>query len=156
MDIGSLMTQLPSLEELHAAADLIHQVIPSTPQIRWPLLCERAGVDVWVKHENHTLLGSFKVRGGVLYMTELKRRDPDATGVIAATRGNHGQSVAFAVSQFGLKAIIVVPYGNSREKDAAMRGLGVELIEYGNDSQSAFEHASVLAGERRLHFVRTP
>ena len=86
------MTQLPGLEELRAAADLIHQVIPSTPQIRWPLVCERAGIDVWIKHENHTPLGSFKVRGGV----------------IAATRGNHGQSVAFAASQIGLKAIIVV------------------------------------------------
>ena len=150
-----LMTQLPGLEELRAAADLIHQIIPSTPQIRWPLLCERAGMDVWVKHENHTPLGSFKVRGGVLYMAELKRRDPHATGVIAATRGNHGQSVAFAASQVGLKAVIVVPYGNSREKNAAMRGLGAELIEHGNDFQAAFEHASVLAGERRLHFVRS-
>jgi threonine dehydratase len=149
------MTQLPSLEEIRAAADHIHQIIPGTAQIRWPLLCERAGVDVWVKHENHTPLGSFKVRGGLLYIAELKRRDPDVSGVIAATRGNHGQSVAFAASQVGLKAVIVVPYGNSREKNAAMRGLGAELIEHGNDFQSAFEHASVLVGERRLHFVRS-
>jgi len=146
---------LPDIAELRAAADLVHEVIPATPQIRWPLLCERVGADVWVKHENHTALGAFKVRGGVSYMAELTERDPTITGVIAATRGNHGQSVAFSASQRGLRSVIVVPHGNSREKNAAMRALGAEVIEHGEDFQQAFEHASTLAESEQLHFVRS-
>ena len=147
--------RLPNHTELRAAAEVVHQLVPPTPQIRWPLLCERAGVDVWVKHENHTALGSFKVRGGVLYMHELKWRLPDVTGVIAATRGNHGQSVASAAARQGLRAVIVVPHGNSAEKNAAMRAQGAQLIEHGRDFQDAFEHASALAELQGLHFVRT-
>src|SRR5713226_2349987 len=110
-----------SLAELEAAADLVHEVMLPTPALRWPLLCERAGAEVWVKHENHTPVGAFKIRGGLVYMTDLKRREPKVAGVIAATRGNHGQSVAFAARRVGIAAVIVVPKGNSREKNAAMR-----------------------------------
>ena len=146
---------LPSLDSLKAAADLVHAVMPPTPQIQWPLLSERAGADVWVKHENHLPTGAFKVRGGVVYMEELKRRDPRATGVIAATRGNHGQSVAFAAARAGLQSVIVVPHGNGREKNAAMRALGAELVEHGSDFQEAYEHAVLLAETKRLHMVRS-
>jgi threonine dehydratase len=147
--------RLPNLAELQAAGEVIRPLVPATPQIRWPLLCERSGVDVWVKHENHTALGSFKVRGGVLYMHELKRRLPDVTGVIAATRGNHGQSVASAAARQGLRAVIVVPHGNGADKNAAMRAQGAQLIEHGRDFQDAFEHAAALAELQDLHFVRS-
>jgi len=134
---------------------VVHGVIPATPQIRWPLLCNRLAADVWVKHENHTPLGAFKVRGGIVYMDALKRRSPDTKGVIAATRGNHGQSIAFAAARLGLHAVIVVPHGNSTEKNAAMRALGAELIEHGQDFQDALECASRLAPARGLHLVRS-
>jgi threonine dehydratase len=140
-----------SLAELEAAADLVHEVMIPTPAHCWPLLSERVGAQVWVKHENHTPLGAFKIRGGIVYMTDLKRREPKLSGVIAATRGNHGQSVAFACRRVGLKAVIVVPQGNSREKNAAMRAQGAELIEHGHDFQSAYEYARDLARERGLH-----
>jgi len=146
---------LPSLSSLEAAADQVHRVIPPTPQICWPLLCARAGAEVWIKHENHTPVGAFKVRGGVLYMQELRRRQPDVAGVIAATRGNHGQSVAFAAKRAGLRSVIVVPHGNGREKNAAMRALGAELVEHGRDFQESYEHAIQLADERRLHMVHS-
>ncbi len=146
---------LPNLAQLEAAAALVHAVMPPTPQYCWPLLCERAGAEVWVKHENHTPLGAFKIRGGLLYMQELKKQQPDVSGVVAATRGNHGQSVAFAARRAGLAAVIVVPRGNSVEKNAAMRALGGELIEHGDDFQSAYEYAAGLAAERKLHAVRS-
>ena len=144
---------LPDLKTLEAAAQLVHRVIPPTPQICWPLVCQRAEAEVWVKHENHTVVGAFKVRGGLVYMEALKQREPRVAGVIAATRGNHGQSVAFAAKRAGLRSVIVVPHGNSREKNAAMRALGAELIECGSDFQEAFEHAARLAEAERLHFV---
>ena len=144
---------LPDLKTLEAAAQLVHRVIPPTPQICWPLVCQRAEAEVWVKHENHTVAGAFKVRGGLVYMEALKQREPRIAGVIAATRGNHGQSVAFAAKRAGLRSVIVVPHGNSREKNAAMRALGAELIECGSDFQEAFEHAARLAEAERLHFV---
>jgi threonine dehydratase len=146
---------LPGLEELESAAERVHRVIPPTPQIRWPLLCARTGAEVWVKHENHTPVGAFKVRGGVVYMEELKQREPGINGVIAATRGNHGQSVALGASRAGWRAVIVVPHGNSREKNAAIEALGAELIEHGNDFQQAYEYATELADKRRLHFVKS-
>src|SRR5438270_1751902 len=126
------------LEPLESAVRIVHAVMPPTPQIRWPLLCARAGAEVWIKHENHTPLGAFKIRGGLVYMDELIRREPSVTGVIAATRGNHGQSVAFAAARAGLRSVIVVPHGNSREKNAAMCALGAELIEHGGDFQESF------------------
>jgi len=146
---------LPRLAELEAAAAIVHESMPPTPQYRWPLLGERAGAEVWVKHENHTPLGAFKLRGGLVYMQELKRQQPEVAGVIAATRGNHGQSVAFAAGRAGLAAVIVVPHGNSTEKNAAMRALGAELIEHGHDFQAAYEHAMELAAERKLHALRS-
>src|SRR5580692_10966001 len=99
---------LPQLGEIQAAAAMVHQSIPSTPQFRWPLVCARVGADVWIKHENHTPLGAFKVRGGLVYMENLRVTEPNARGVIAATRGNHGQSVAFAAGRAGLRAVVVV------------------------------------------------
>lgn len=144
---------LPDLKTLEAAAQLVHRVIPPTPQICWPLVCQRAEAEVWVKHENHTVAGAFKVRGGLVYMEALKQREPWVAGVIAATRGNHGQSVAFAAKRAGLRSVIVVPHGNSREKNAAMRALGAELIECGSDFQEAYEHAARLAQAERLHLV---
>jgi threonine dehydratase len=146
---------LPSLDDLESAARLVYAVMAPTPQLRWPLLCERAGTELWVKHENHTPTGAFKVRGGLTYMSELKRREPGIAGVIAATRGNHGQSVAFAARRVGLRAVIVVPHGNSVEKNAAMRALGAELIEHGHDFQAAYEHAMGLAAELNLHPLRS-
>jgi threonine dehydratase len=146
---------LPSLDALESAARLVHEIIPPTPQIWWPLLAARTGAEVWVKHENHTEVGAFKIRGGIVYMDRLRRRDPSVTGVIAATRGNHGQSVAHAAASAGLRSLIVVPHGNSREKNAAMRALGAELMEHGEDFQEAYEHAACLAEARELHMVRS-
>ncbi|MDH3233586.1 MAG: threonine dehydratase [Alphaproteobacteria bacterium] len=142
------MTDLAALEE---AASLVHEVMPPTPQYCWPLLSERCGAEVWVKHENHTPTGAFKIRGGLVYTSALKRDDPSVTGMICATRGNHGQSVATAARRFGLRAVIVVPKGNSVEKNAAMTAQGGELIEHGSDFQAALEHAQTLAAEQNLH-----
>ncbi|HUK10465.1 MAG TPA: threonine dehydratase [Stellaceae bacterium] len=142
---------MSQLSELDEAAELVRAVVPPTPAIAWPLLRERAGAEVFVKHENHTPIGAFKVRGGLVYMAELKRREPEVPGVIAATRGNHGQSVALAAKRHGIPAVIVVPRGNSREKNAAIRALGAELIEHGHDFQAAYEYAGSLARERGLH-----
>ena len=144
-----------TLAELEAAAELVYATFAPTPQYRWPLLCERTGCEVWVKHENHTPIGSFKVRGGLVFMDWLRRTKPDLPGIITATRGNHGQSVAFAAKRHRIRAVIVVPKGNSREKNAAMRANGAELIEHGDDFQDAFEHAERLARDRGLFFWRT-
>jgi threonine dehydratase len=133
---------------------VVHAVLPPTPQRRWPLLERRAGCAVWVKHENHAPTGAFKVRGGLTYLASLVRREPAVAGVLAATRGNHGQSVAFAAARHGLPAVIVVPHGNSREKNAAMQAFGAELIEHGQDFQEAYEYAEIIARERGLHFVQ--
>jgi len=149
-----LMT-LPSLASIRAAAELVYRAMPPTPQIRWPLLCARVGAETWVKHENHSPVGAFKVRGGLVYMDSLRRREPNVTAVIAATRGNHGQSVAFAASRVGLRSVIVVPRGNSREKNAAMRALGAELVERGGDFQEAYEYSAKLAEAEKLHLVRS-
>lgn len=142
---------LPTPADLAAAAELVYAVMPPTPQYRWPLLDERCGCEVWVKHENHTPAGAFKVRGGVVYVDALLRREPKVAGVVSATRGNHGQSVGRAAAGAGLPAAIVVPHGNSREKNAAMRSLGVELIEHGDDFQAAADFAADLAAERGWH-----
>jgi threonine dehydratase len=145
------MSDSLSRSALEDAAALVHKTVAPTAQHCWPLLSVRAGAEIWVKHENHTPLGAFKVRGGLVYVEELKRREPGTAGVIAATRGNHGQSVTFAARRAGMKSVIVVPHGNSREKNAAMKAQGAELIEHGHDFQAAYEHALGLAGERRLH-----
>jgi threonine dehydratase len=140
---------LPTLAEIEAAAQTVYRAMPPTPQYRWPLVCEHVGTEVWLKHENHTPVGAFKLRGGLVYFSRLEK----VNGVIAATRGNHGQSVAFCARQYGMSATIVVPHGNSVEKNAAMRSLGATLIEHGHDFQAALEHAQSLAGAQRLHMV---
>jgi len=145
--------QTYSADELEAAQRTVYAAMPPTPQYAWPLLRERLGAEVWVKHENHTPLGAFKVRGGLVYLQGLVQSEPACRGVISATRGNHGQSIAFAAKRHGLAATIVVPHGNSVEKNAAMRALGAELIEHGGDFQQAREHAAALAQARGLHFV---
>ncbi len=139
------------LGDLRAAAEIVHAAIPPTPQHCWPLLSRRCGAEVWVKHENHNPTGAFKVRGGVVYAEGL-RLDTGIAGVISATRGNHGQSVAFAAARAGLRTTIVVPRGNSPEKNAAMRGLGAELIEHGADFSESLGHARALAEVRGLRF----
>ena len=147
------MSDPEPLARLRAAAAAVRRRVPETPQYPWPLLARHAGLRVWVKHENHTAIGSFKLRGGAVYMERLGRREPGCAGVIAATRGNHGQSVAVNARASGLQAVIVVPEGNNPEKNAAMAAQGAELVEHGGDFQAAFEHAGQLAAERGLHMV---
>lgn len=147
LDLGQ-----PSLASLESAAALVYESMPPTPQYRWPLLDSRVGTEVWVKHENHTPTGSFKVRGGLVYFDDLCRTGKPP-GVVTATRGNHGQSVGFAARRYGVPATIVVPHGNSVEKNAAMKALGVELIERGRDFQAASEAAAEIAAERGWHRV---
>lgn len=108
---------------------------------------------MWVKHENHAPTGAFKVRGGIVYLAELQRTEPRTKDVICATRGNHGQSVAFSAGRLGLRSTIVVPRGNSRDKNASMRALGASLIECGEDFQAAAEHASLLASQSGAHLI---
>ena len=146
-------TLLPGLSEIESAARLIYQSMPATPQYSWPLLNARAGAEVWVKHENHTPVGAFKVRGGLVYMDWLRRERPEVTTVVSATRGNHGQSIPFAAAKFGVRVVIVVPFGNSVEKNRAMRALGAELVEFGEDFQEASEHAERLEKENGWHRV---
>ena len=140
-------------DEVQAARQTVYAAMPPTPQYAWPMLRQRLGIEVWVKHENHTPAGAFKVRGGLTYFAALAAAGGGANGVISATRGNHGQSVAIGARKYGLAATIVVPHGNSIEKNAAMRALGATLIEHGDDFQAAREHAIRLAGERGLHMV---
>ena len=142
-----------SLADLDSTAGLVRTVLSPTPQLAWPLLSRRLGTETWVKHENHHPTGAFKVRGGIVYLERLRRESPGIRGVIAATRGNHGQSVAFAARRLGLRAVIVVPEGNAREKNAAMRALGAELIEVGHDFQAAREWAAARAEAEGLHMV---
>jgi len=143
-----------TLVELDAATALVRAHVPPTPAHRWPLLCARLGVDLALKHENHTPLGAFKVRGGLTYVAALLERAPHVTRLICATRGNHGQSVPFAASRAGLQATIVVPEGNSPEKNAAMRALGAELVVHGRDFDDALAYAAALAGsDEHAHFV---
>ncbi len=144
---------LPDLAAIEAAAETVHAVMPPTPAHCWPLLCARTGAEVWVKHENHTPIGAFKIRGGLIYMSRLRRSEPGVRGAIAATRGNHGQAIAVAARRNGLHPVIVVPAGNSREKNAAMQAQGAELIVHGSDFEEAVEHAEALADERGLHMV---
>jgi len=147
------MSDLPTLAQLDEAARTVYEVMPPTPQYRWPLLREALGMQVWVKHENHTPVGAFKVRGGLVYFADLAGGASRPQGVVSATRGNHGQSIALAAARHGIASIIVVPHGNSREKNAAMRALGAELVEHGEDFQAAREHAGQIARERGWHMV---
>jgi len=159
---------LPTLEDLEAARSLIGRHMLPTPQYSWPLLNARVGTELWVKHENHTPLGNFKIRGALVYLDHLRQSMlgqntldqtmldqpmPDVKGVITATRGNYGQAIGFAAARVGLPAVIVVPKGNGREKNAAMLSLGVELVEHGDDFQASSEYADQLAPERALHRI---
>jgi threonine dehydratase len=132
------MFDLPQLER---AQEIVAAAMPPTPAHAWPLLSERLGTTVIVKHENHTPIGAFKVRGGLVYVDRLKRERPHTAGLISATRGNHGQSLAFAARRYGVPVTIYVPYGNSTEKNRAMRAFGANLVEHGEDFQSAREEA---------------
>ena len=142
-----------TLDDIEQAARQVYQVMPATAQYAWPLLAKRLGCTVWVKHENHTPTGAFKVRGGITFMHWLKREHPQAKGIVTATRGNHGQSQALAASAAGLRALIVVPEGNSAEKNDAMRAFGGEVIEYGRDFDEAREEAARLAQAQGLYLV---
>jgi threonine dehydratase len=141
-----------SIPELEAAVAIVRAAVPPTPQFAWPLLKKRTGVDVVIKHENHTPTGAFKVRGGMVYADRLKRERPDVKGVITATRGNHGQSLAFACARAGIACAVVVPFGNSPEKNAAMQAFGAELIEHGRDFDEARERAEQIAQERGYEY----
>jgi threonine dehydratase len=142
-----------TLEQLDATASLVNRYVPPTPQFAWPLLAQAVGATVWVKHENHTPTGAFKVRGGLVYAERYAREQPNPLGLISATRGNHGQSIAFAGRAFGLDVTIVAPVGNSPDKNAAMRAFGATLIEHGHDFQAAREHAIQLAESEGLLMV---
>ena len=141
------------LNSLRLAATSVYQSMAPTPQLAWPLLAERLGCTVWVKHENHTPTGAFKVRGGLLYVQGLLERHPETRGLVTATRGNHGQSLALAARRMGLTISIVVPEGNSLEKNAAMRALGANVIEHGKDFDEARLEAATLAETHHLHLV---
>ncbi len=143
--------KLPNLTTLEKATELIHQSLSPTPQIHWPLLSQRTGAEVYVKHENHTPIGAFKIRGGLYYMKNLNK--DKISEVVAATRGNHGQSIALSAGINGLKAKIVVPKGNSPSKNAAMVGLGADLIEYGEDFQEALEYSVTLVNSNRTKSI---
>ena len=142
-----------SLQEMRRAHELVLKALRPTPALSWPLIAERLGAEAVVKHENHLPIGAFKVRGGLTYVDALTRREPTTKGLMSATRGNHGQSLAFAGRRAGLEVTIVAPQGNSSEKNAAMRALGAELIEFGHDFQAAREEALRAADSRGLRFV---
>lgn len=144
---------LPTLQEIEQAAASIYEVMQPSSQISWPLLNQRCGCEVWVKHENHNPTGAFKVRGGLIYLANLRQREPNVQGICAATRGNHGQSVAFAAARNDLHAVIVVPEGNDPDKNAAMEALGAELVIYGCDFDESVVRAAELAQERDLHLL---
>lgn len=149
------MPALPPLDRLDAAAALVRAVMPPTPQYCWPLLSRHIGAELWVKHENHTPIGAFKLRGGLVYLDALRRAQPGIAGIISATTGNHGQSIAYAATRLGLAATIVVPHGNSPEKNRAMRGFGANLVEHGHDFQAAYEYAAARAEAEKLHMLRS-
>jgi threonine dehydratase len=144
---------LPTLSEIERAASVVYEVMPPTPQYAWPLLNARLGCELWIKHENHTPLGAFKIRGSLVYFRRLKQPGAKVDAVITATRGNHGQAVAFAARREGLRAIIYVPRGNSPSKNRAMCGLGAELVEFGGDFEQARREAMRRAAGEGLHAV---
>ncbi len=145
--------QLPTLQDIETAAQVVYRAFQPTPQYRWALLSERLGTDCWVKHENHNPVGAFKIRGGLTYFDALRQSGSLPAAVISATRGNHGQSIAWAARTHGVACTVVVPKGNSVEKNAAMRALGARLIEHGDDFQESREHALALAQANGWHMV---
>jgi threonine dehydratase len=147
--------QLPTLDQIHDAQSLVYRHMPPTPQYTWPLLNQRLGAEAWIKHENHTPVGAFKIRGALVYATWLKQTQPDLGGVVAATRGNFGQGVAMAARLLGLKSVIVVPRGNSVDKNLAMIAQDAELLEHGEDFQESLEYARAFAAEHAFAFVES-
>lgn len=144
---------LPTLAQIEDAQAIVYRSMQPTPQYSWPLINQRLGTEVWVKHENHTPVGAFKLRGALVYLEWLKQAEPGLKGVVAATRGNHGQGVGMAARLNGLKSAIVVPKGNSVEKNLAMKAQGVELIEFGYDFQDSLVYARTLADDRNWAMV---
>lgn len=142
-----------TLDALHAARKLVYRHMPPTPQFAWPLLADRVGTEIWVKHENHTPTGAFKVRGGLVYLDELTRSQPDCPGIVTATRGNHGQSIPFAARAFGIPVEVLVPKGNSVEKNAAMRGWGASVETFGDDFEDARQEAVRRGEEEGKHII---
>lgn len=144
---------LPSLAEIRGAQEILYRYMPATPQYSWPLINQRLGAEVWIKHENHTPVGAFKIRGALIYTDWLRKTQPALKGVMAATRGNHGQGVAVAARLHGIQCVIVVPHGSSVEKNRAMIAQGAELVEHGQDFQESLEYARVLGAERGFVMV---
>jgi threonine dehydratase len=153
-EVSEKLDLLPSLDEIREAQKLIYSIMQPTPQLSWPLLNQRLGTEVWVKHENHSPIGAFKARTAIVYVAELLKREKGLRGLITATRGNHGQSVALAGQSFRIPVTIVVPFGNSVEKNAAMHAQGAKLIEFGTDFQESREYAAQIAAEQGLHMVQ--
>lgn len=141
------------LVDIINASELIYSKMKATPDYSWPLLNKTVGLDIWIKHENHLPVGAFKLRGGLTYIHQLMLEEPEQEGIVCATRGNHGQSLAFACRSYALNCKVIVPFGNSKEKNAAMRALGADVIEYGDDFQMAIEYAQYLADQLHYHFV---
>jgi threonine dehydratase len=146
-------TQALKMTDLEHAATLVHRVMSPTAQYSWPKLSKRAGCTVWVKHENHTPTGAFKVRGGLVYLDRLRHANPKTPGVISATRGNHGQSIAFAAARTGVPATIYVPHGNSLDQNSSIAAFGARVVEFGTDFDEAKHEAFRVAAEEGLHFV---
>lgn len=146
---------LPTLEDLEAAAAIVYRTMSPTPQYRWPLLEESAGGEVWIKHENHAPTGAFKIRGGLVYLQMLNDTKPRVAGIVTATRGNHGQSIAMAARSMGIPVLVIVPHNNAAGKNAAMRALGAEVLEFGSDFQEAVEEADRVAVTRGWHRIPT-
>jgi len=144
---------LPSLHDIEDAAQVVYREFAATPQYAWGQLSSKLGATCWLKHENHTPVGAFKIRGGLTYFDQLARNGALPAEVISATRGNHGQSIGWAARAHGVPCTIVVPHGNSLEKNAAMRALGATLIEHGSDFQESREFAIQLAAQRGAHMV---
>ncbi len=144
---------LPSLHEIENARQIVYQAMPPTPQYLWPLVCERAGTEVWLKHENHTPQGAFKTRSALVYFRRLRESGNPARVAVAATRGNYGQAVAFAARREGIQAVVYVPHGNSESKNRAMRGLGAKLVEHGQDFEEARQEARRWAEAEGHHYV---
>ncbi len=142
-----------TLDALHAARDLVHRHMPPTPVYAWPLLRDRVGTEIWVKHENHTPCGAFKMRGGLVYLDELVRTQPDCPGIITATRGNHGQSIPYAARAHGIPVKVYVPEGNSVEKNSAMRAWGAEVITFGSDFEESRLEAVRVGEAEGLHII---
>ena len=147
------MPEKATLAQLEMAQAVVYDYLKPTPEICWPLLSQRCGCEVWVKHENHTSIGAFKVRGGLNYLNDLCKNNTPVSGIISATRGNHGQSLAFACAQKGIPLTIIVPIGNNPEKNQSMKALGAELLVFGQDFQEARERAEVIAADKGLHLI---